>query len=348
MGKILSNRYEIIKPIGSGAFGQAFLAKDNHLPGKPHCVVKHFKPEVINDKELQIARRLFNFEAEAIYKLGIHPQIPQLFAHFEENQEFYLVQEFIDGQDLSKEIQPDQPLHETYVIDLLKDILEVLAFVHDKNVIHRDIKPENLIRRQDEKIVLIDFGAVKQINTQLGNLPNTGFKTIMIGTLGYMPSEQSNGKPRLSSDIYAVGMIGIQALTGKHPHELSEDSQTGEINWRGYIFCECKLYAKAIASFDKAIKIQPNYAEAWCGQGKVLCELKRYAKAIFSFDEAIQIQPNFAEAWYRRGMALYYLKIYPDAIACYDNAIAIQPDFQLAIEARQEAEKKMKWWKKFL
>ena len=119
------------------------------------------------------------------------------------------------------------------VIRLLIEILEILEFVHQQNVIHRDVNPDNLIRRsQDGKLVLIDFGAVKLSTTVVTNVNSNINVTVAIGTRGYFPSEQANGNPRLSSDIYAVGIIGIQAVTGLLPNQLTFDDNTNEIVWR--------------------------------------------------------------------------------------------------------------------
>ncbi|ODH03026.1 serine/threonine protein kinase [Nostoc sp. KVJ20] len=226
--KTLRNRFEIVKHLGSGGSGDTYLAIDLDLPGQPHCVVKHFHPKDSNPAVLPIAKKLFDREAEVLYQLGNdHDQIPRLFAHFDEDGDFYLVQEFIDGHALTQEIIPGQRLSENTVLNLLKDILEVLAFVHQHNIIHRDIKPQNLMRRySDQKIVLIDFGSIKKIGALGAGL------TIAVGTPGYMPSEQAKGKPKLCSDIYAVGMIGIQALTGLIPEQIPEDPSTGEVIWR--------------------------------------------------------------------------------------------------------------------
>jgi eukaryotic-like serine/threonine-protein kinase len=227
----LGGRYKVISHLGAGGFGQTFLAEDLHLPGHPPCVVKQLKPEISNDHTLQMARRCFNTEAEVLYQLGVHEQIPRLLAHFEEDQEFYLAQEFVEGRSLVHELVEGKVWAEADVIALLKDILTVLSFVHQQQVIHRDIKPSNLIRRKkDQKIELIDFGAVKQVGTPVD--PESGLTnvTISIGTKGYMPNEQLAGKPRFSSDVYSVGILGIQALTGVHPRHLEEDTE-GEIAW---------------------------------------------------------------------------------------------------------------------
>jgi serine/threonine protein kinase len=242
MSGTLGGRYRIIKPLGVGGFGHTFLAEDTHLPGHPPCVIKQLMPQSADPFFLQTAKRLFDTEAQVLHKLGEHQQIPKLFAHFEENQEFYLVEEFIDGNVLGEEIKNGQQWNETQVIKLLLDILIPLAFVHQHQVIHRDLKPANLIRRkQDSKIVLIDFGAVKEILSQATSFHGQSSLTVAIGTPGYAPNEQSNGKPTLSSDIYAVGIIAIQALTGLHPNQLPDDPSTGEIVWRNHTQVSPKL-----------------------------------------------------------------------------------------------------------
>jgi len=239
-GTILGHRYQIIEHLGGGGFGHTYLGKDLHLPGKPHCVVKHLQPKDNRLAVLSLARRLFDTEANVLYNLGNQcQQIPTLFAHFEENGQFYLVQEFIEGHDLNTEIVPGNKSSEADVITLLKSILEVLAVAHEHQpnaIIHRDIKPANLMRRrQDGKIILIDFGAVKEINQLIVNVNGNVTTTVAIGTPGYMPREQAKGKPKLCSDVYAVGMIGIQALTGILPHQLPEDPSTKEVIWRDLV-----------------------------------------------------------------------------------------------------------------
>ena len=229
----LAGRYRVIEPLALGGFGQTFLAEDTQRPGNPTCVVKHLMPARTDAQFLKVARRLFNNEAEILEQLGKHNQIPQLLAYFEENEEFYLVEEYIEGHPLNDELPIDKRLTEFRTIELLKGILPVMAFIHKHHVIHRDIKPGNIIRRkQDSRLVLIDFGAVKQIRP---NAPREqeGF-TVAIGTKGYAPPEQFVGQPRLSSDIYALGMIGIQAITGIMPAELPQDPETGNILWRDF------------------------------------------------------------------------------------------------------------------
>jgi CHASE2 domain-containing sensor protein/tRNA A-37 threonylcarbamoyl transferase component Bud32 len=230
-GKILGGRYKIIKVLGAGGFSETYIAEDIQRPDHPQCVVKQLKPANSKSESLELARRLFNSEAKTLEKLGTHHQIPYLLAYFEEDEEFYLVQELIVGHPLGKELPLGEPLNENLVIEILKDLLQILVFVHSNSVIHRDIKPNNIIRREtDGKLVLIDFGAVKEVSTQILDSQEQSAFTIGIGTKGYAPSEQCFGRPQYNSDIYAVGMIGIRALTGIPPHELPRDIDS-EVKW---------------------------------------------------------------------------------------------------------------------
>jgi CHASE2 domain-containing sensor protein/predicted Ser/Thr protein kinase len=229
---LLGGRYQISKVLGAGGFGRTYLAQDTQRPGNPTCVVKQLMPARQDTRFLQVARRLFNSEAEILETLGKHHQIPELLAYFEDNQEFYLIQQYIEGHILSEELPPVENLqNEAFVIEMLKELLEILAFVHQHRVIHRDIKPSNIIRStEDNRLVLIDFGAVKLM--QPPSSEQTELATVAIGTRGYAPPEQFAGHPRLCSDIYALGIIAIQAITGISPQELHPDPETGNVMWR--------------------------------------------------------------------------------------------------------------------
>ncbi|MEO0407634.1 MAG: protein kinase [Cyanobacteria bacterium P01_A01_bin.135] len=233
-GVLLGGRYQIIKQLAEGTFGHTYLARDWHLPDHPVCVIKQLKSQA-DGNDMKTAQRLFDSEARALVTLGSHKQIPHLLAHFIDGEEFFLVQEYIKGRSLHHEILPGAAWPEPRVIGLLDEILQVLSFVHQQQVIHRDIKPANLIRRySDGKVVLIDFGAVKRASTPFSDAPEgqSAF-TIAIGTAGYIPKEQIGGRPRYSSDVYAVGIVGIQALTGISPQQLPEGKWSGEIDWQG-------------------------------------------------------------------------------------------------------------------
>lgn len=255
LGTLLNGRYRIVRVLGSGGFGQTYVAEDTQQPARSFCVVKQFKPLRQDSEFLHIARRLFFNEAETLRKLGSHDQIPALLADFEENHEFYLVQEYVEGQPLSEELATVHRLTEPEVVALLRDGLQILEFVHRHQVIHRDIKPSNLMRRQrDGKLVLIDFGAVKEIQTQLATDVRPTNYTIGIGTHGYGPSEQLMGNPRYSSDLYALGMTAIEALTNLQPAQLPSHPETGEVIWRD----QAQVSPKLAAILDKMVRYHFN------------------------------------------------------------------------------------------
>ncbi|MGH7997938.1 MAG: protein kinase domain-containing protein [Brasilonema sp.] len=233
IGQLLAGRYKVLQVLGEGGFGQTYIVEDVHLPGNPKCVLKHLKTSSTDPDILETTRRLFQKEAETLQQLGNHDQIPRLLAYFEENQEFYLVQEFISGHPLSMELLPGKRWTERHILEMLIELLGILEFVHSHGVIHRDIKPDNIIRRaSDNKLVLIDFGAIKQLRSQTAVGKGQNHITLITGTRGYMPSEQIRRLPRPSSDIYALGMMGIQGLTEVYPHELQDDPNTGETLWQ--------------------------------------------------------------------------------------------------------------------
>ncbi len=266
---ILGGRYQVLKVLGTGGFGRTFLAQDQQRPGHPTCVVKQFRPKFSDATLLDNARRQFNVEAETLEQLGRHDQIPRLLAYFEEGGDFFLVQEFIKGHSLSSEIQAGI-FTEAQVITLLEDLLNVLAFVHDHQVIHRDIKPENVIRREDDhRLVLIDFGAGKQLQSEEE-------ESVAIGTLGYNPPEQYSGSPQLNSDIYALGMVAIQGLTGLRPTQLSIDPKSGQILWRS----QAKVTDKLADIIDRMVKVETvaRYPSA----SAVLQDLERGFRPLFS------------------------------------------------------------------
>ena len=246
-GTILGGRYKIIRRLGGGGFGEAYLAVDTQLPGTPQCVVKQLKPQTA---DLATARRLFDREATTLHKLGQgHDQIPRLFAHFEENEEFYLVEEYYEGETLGEELDRLKRFREPQTIAMLQDILSVLKYVHSHNVIHRDIKPSNIIRRKrDGKLALIDFGVVKLINSSNQPALGTNAKTVAVSTYGYTPPEQLNGHPRLNSDIYALGVTAIKALTGKDIRDL----QINLHNWPEQVQVSDEL----TAILDKMVRLE--------------------------------------------------------------------------------------------
>ena len=245
MPLILIGRYLPVKLLGKGGFGAAFLSRDRYTPAMRQCVVKQFQPAGdLTPQQMQIAQGLFEREAVVLEELGNrHPQIPDLFAFFplevpglqpgKPDQFFYLVQEFIDGQNLEEELAQKGQFSETEILEVLGELLQVLKFVHDHHSIHRDIKPANIMRHRNGRLYLLDFGAVKQVTQAAGGEPGHQRST-GIYSMGFAPPEQMAGSTVFpSTDLYALAVTCITLLTGKPAMELF-DSYSNELNWRGY------------------------------------------------------------------------------------------------------------------
>ncbi|MEH2171320.1 protein kinase domain-containing protein [Nostoc sp.] len=227
---LLKERYRAIKPIGQGGFGKTFLAVDEDKPSKPRCVIKQFYPQSQGTNTLAKAVELFNQEAVQLDELGKHPQIPELLAYFTQEARQYLVQEFIDGQNLAQELAHRGAFSEIEIWQLLNDLLSVLQFCHARHVIHRDIKPENIILREsDRKLVLVDFGAAKSATGAALNQTGTS-----IGSPEYVAPEQMRGRAVFASDIYSLGATCINLLTKRSPFD-SYDTNNDTWVWQQYL-----------------------------------------------------------------------------------------------------------------
>jgi serine/threonine protein kinase, bacterial len=237
---LVKNRYRVTKSLGQGGFGATFVATDVSLPGEPVCVIKQLRPSNNHEKFLRMARELFEREARTLGQIGNHPQIPRLLDFFEERRNFYLVQEYVSGQTVHQEVKQLGLFNEAKIRDFLKEILPVIAYIHTRQVIHRDIKPANILRReQDGKLVLIDFGAVKNHVAQLAEAQEgsgqTAFTAFAVGTSGYAPPEQLAMRPIFASDIYALGVTCVYLMTGKSPKDIEYNPSTGEMMWQKHI-----------------------------------------------------------------------------------------------------------------
>ena len=245
MPLILVGRYIPSRLLGQGGFGAAFLARDRYTPAMRQCVVKQFQPSGdLNPQQLKIAQDLFEREAEVLEQLGSeNDQIPNLFAFFQlsvptqqlgkDDQFFYLVQEFIDGKDLERELAEKGKFLEAEVLEVLREILKVLKFVHENGSIHRDIKPSNIMRHRNRRLYLLDFGAVKQV-AKAGAAGGAAGRSTGIYSMGFAPPEQMSGSQVYpSTDLYALAVTLITLLTGKEAGELY-DSYNNQWNWRNY------------------------------------------------------------------------------------------------------------------
>jgi formylglycine-generating enzyme required for sulfatase activity len=295
-GKLLRNRYRVLRLLGEGGFSRTYATEDADRLDAP-CVIKQFFPQVQGTAARNKAAELFKEEAFRLYELGEnHIQIPRLLAYFEQGLSLYLVQEFIQGQTLLKELQ-QEAFNEEQIRQLLADLLPVLQFIHSRNVIHRDIKPENIIRRQsDRQLVLIDFGGAKQVTqTSLAR------QATVLYTLGYAPSEQMAGFACHSSDLYALGVTCARLLTQCLPfhdpygqiHDYLYDPMNARWLWRERLQEKGITISEELGNIlDKMVKYLPS--ERYESAEEILKELNTATPTIAPTILAIpqpEIQP---------------------------------------------------------
>ena len=240
IGQLLTGRYLILEKLGAGGFSETYLARDKYLPQHPLCVVKCLKLPAHSTISLETAHRLFETEAHLLEQFGQHHnQIPTLFAYVQEQEldSTYLVQEYIEGENLSQWLTHGKRFSAKAAIALLLEMLPVLDYIHSHRVIHRDITPSNLIRRRrDGKVVLIDFGAADRLSETGTSLqPGPDLPLLEIGTPGYMPDEQRLGMAQINSDLYGLGILVIHLLTGVDPRQFKQDLISGELDWQLYL-----------------------------------------------------------------------------------------------------------------
>jgi len=254
---LLKHRYQVTQVLASGGFGETFLAEDTQMPSKRKCVIKQLKPLEHNPQIYRLVQERFQREAALLEELSDGKnQIPQLYAYFTHEEQFYLIQEYIEGDTLAKKVRKEGILSENSVKQILINILPVLDYIHGKRIVHRDIKPDNIIIRfSDFQPVLIDFGAVKETMHTVVTASENSTRSIVIGTPGFMPSEQTAGRPVYSSDLYSLGLTAIYLLTGKMPQELPNNPSTGEIIWQEHA---PNITPNFAAVLDKAIQPHPR------------------------------------------------------------------------------------------
>jgi len=226
-GTIIKNRYKINRPLKDKNY-EVYLAQDLDFPGQPNCIVKKLAATKMSERN----KMLFDREVDALYKLGKHVQIPSLLAHFEENNDYYLVEEYIEGQAIREELMEDKKWDKGKAIQFLEEALELLQSIHQSRCIHRNINPNNVIRREsDQKLVFISFGGIKTIPKDTLAITRTVLN-ITKRSEAYIAPEQMFGAPNFCSDIYSIGIIAIQAITNFHPQELRRHRETLDIVWR--------------------------------------------------------------------------------------------------------------------
>ncbi|MBW4430900.1 MAG: tetratricopeptide repeat protein [Pelatocladus maniniholoensis HA4357-MV3] len=366
-GTLFKNRYRMSRLLGEGGFGRTYEAQDIDRLDSP-CVIKQFVPQVQGTAALSKAASMFKEEARRLYELGEnHAQIPRLVAYFGQGANLYLVQELIAGDTLLTELLT-QEFNEAKIRELLADLLPILQFVHDRNVIHRDIKPENIIRRHsDRKLVLIDFGGAKQVTQTTFARQGTG-----IYTIGYAPLEQMQGYAYPASDIYALGATCVRLLTGFLPLQDGFGNLTDalyDVRNARWLWREClqdkgvsvskdleqiiekmlkhfvperyqsaqevlqDLQAKPVAAVPPTIPINFEAYNFW---GLDKAQRLDYQGAIADFNQALQMNPNYVEAWTNRGDVYLQMGDYQAALADYNQALSINPNFTAAIAGRNK------------
>ncbi|MBD2610545.1 serine/threonine protein kinase [Nostoc punctiforme FACHB-252] len=286
---LLGGRYRPTQVLSDeGGFGRTYLAEDVHKLNEC-CVVKQFAPKLQGTGPLTKAIELFKQEASRLQQLAEHPQIPTLLAYFEQNGYLFLVQQFINGQNLLKEWEKRGNYHEIEIQELLLDLLPVLKFIHALGVIHRDIKPQNIIRRQiDGRLVLIDFGASKQLTARVQTKIGT-----VIGSHGYTALEQmQDGKAYPASDLFSLGATCFHLLTGVRPSQLWMQQGYGwTTSWRQYLNPSGRdaipLSAELAEVLDKLL--QPDIQKRYQSADEVLADLT----------SSVQVPPTILTATFK-------------------------------------------------
>ncbi len=275
LGNKIHAQYDITKFLGLGRFGETYLAKSKELPGQPQCVLKRYRPQQA-DQPFALVKKSFEVQSEVLYQLGQHDQIPRILAKIEDEENLYLVQEYIEGQMLSVELVPEKPWNQAQVVGMLQDVLSILEFVHHQNFIHQDINPKNLIRRwRDGKFVLLGCSGVKDI-AGIWKQPIDDSPVELIGTPGYISFEQEDNNPQFNTDIYALGIIAIQALTGTV--EIDKNPDTYQLSWQHLANANLKL----VTIVDRMVR--PDYRNRYQLAREVSDDLRSFMQS--------QVQPS--------------------------------------------------------
>lgn len=236
---VLKDRYRATQLLGSGGFGRTFAGIDQgtDLDKSQPCAVKQLHiPGMVGESREKIIE-LFERESQWLYQLDEHPQTPRFIDYFAEGDRLYLIQELIIGQTLTQEMNArTSPYQEVEVVEFLQEVVAILRYIHQYKIIHRDLKPDNFIRRdRDQKWVLIDFGASRILSETalIGN-------ATIIGTPEFMAPEQHRGQAFPASDLYSLGVIAVQLITGRSTLAMF-DFQSDQWLWTKFIPSEANL-----------------------------------------------------------------------------------------------------------
>ncbi|MBE9223619.1 tetratricopeptide repeat protein [Cyanobacterium stanieri LEGE 03274] len=320
---LIKNRYRAIRIIGEGGFGRTFYGIDESQAVNSQCVIKQSLPQAQGTTNRKKAKALFTQEAKQLEKLGANEQIPKFFDYFSQDNRQYLLQEFIDGDNLAQELALEGVFKEKKIRKLLLNILPVLKFLHENQVIHRDIKPENIIRRRrDNQLFLVDFGASKVLQNQ-----DVGVTGTIIGSAQYCAPEQSFGKANYYSDLYSLGVTCLYLATGVEPFYLFDTSE-GQWVWRDYLVDNPigedlgrVLDKLVVGASNKRFQTVDEVLEALGVRESLLCEEDK----------------SSANSFYERGNHYLEVQNYKNALDCFENVIRIDSGFVLAYQRRDFA-----------
>lgn len=267
IGQILNGRYRVLEALSMGGTGLTYIAEDISLPEKPKCAIEQLQPSAKGPNSISGLRIRFKREIEALRQLRDRDRIPQLLEDFEQQAEFYLVSEYVEGHPLTVEMPLGKHWNEVQTIQILKEVLSILKVAHNQGAVHGNIRPDNIVRRHgDGALVLTGFGVVRQASVHSG-VGVVGANSV--STLGYSAIGQAQPRPELNTDIHALGIVGIQALTGIAPTQFQEDDQTGQIVWQHYV----PVSAELAAVLSKMVK--KHFRERYQSAAEVLLDLAR-------------------------------------------------------------------------
>lgn len=231
---LIGERYAIVQLLGEGGVSRTFLGVDENSPNQQRCIIKQYIPAIpspkasLNPSELpETATEIFYRDAQKRLDLGPHPHINQLLAYLEQDGHLYLVQEYIEGNNLLEELEWQGAFSEEKIKQLLQQLLPTLQFIHEQQVIHGDINAENIRRRQNGDLVLIDFGISQELAK--AGLTRTGSTQL---EQRYASLEQiRGGKTYPTSDLYSLGVACIKLFCGVKLEQLY-DPDSGKWQWR--------------------------------------------------------------------------------------------------------------------
>lgn len=353
MSNIILERYRIIELLSGSLGSRSYLSEDTSQSNFNQYVVKQFLPPSKDPTLLRITHNVLETEVKPLDILTQKDdRIQNLITFFEKNKNFYLVRKYIVGQPLNKEIVSGKTLNSEQVINLLLEILEILVFIHSRGIVHRNLKPANIIRREsDSKLVLTDFGAPQEAVSNV------------VASSEYMPIEQIHNNPQPNSDIYTLGIIAIEALTGLPAREITnqknqKNADVEKIIWypRSY-----KINPKLAKIIDKMVHL--NYQNRYQSAKEVLEDLQainqpkfnpvyqklsKNPKLIAGIGSFIIIGAvgwliyapknlNYARQLYQQGITNYKKAEYKQAIKLLSQAIRINPEYSSAYNSRGDA-----------